>query len=60
MGSHGKRDDYDITFTIMMAIKHGRLKCIKQGNELHDVSTYCLKFLKYDTSLHWIEGIRHV
>jgi hypothetical protein len=50
MGSHGKNDDYDITFMIMMAIKQGRLKCMNKGYELHDVSTNYMKFLKYDSS----------
>jgi hypothetical protein len=51
MGSHGKGDDYDIAFTVMMVVKQGRFKCIKcmnKGDELHDVSTCCTKFLKYD------------
>jgi len=50
MNAHGKGDDYDIIFIIMMVIKHERFKCIKRmnkGDELHDVSTYCMKFLKY-------------
>ncbi len=28
LGSHGKWDDYDIYFTIMMTVKHGKHKCI--------------------------------
>ncbi len=50
MNSHGKRDDCDITFIIMMVIMHERFKCIKcmnKGDELHDVSSCCTKFLKY-------------
>jgi hypothetical protein len=53
MGSHGRGDDYDIVFMIMMAVKQGRFKCIECMNkkyELHDVSTYYTKFLKYDPS----------
>jgi hypothetical protein len=63
MGFHGKKDDYDTDFTIMMVIKQGKLKCIKCTNkwgELHDVSTYYMKFLKYDLFLFWIEDISHV
>ncbi len=53
MGSHGKWDECDITFMIIVIIKvkHGRFKCIKcmnKGDELYDVSTCCTKFLKYD------------
>ncbi len=50
MGFHGKRDDYDIVFTIMMIVKQKRFKCMNKGDELHDVSTYCMKLLKYDPS----------
>jgi len=32
----------------------------KQKNELHDVSTCYMKFLKYDLSWHEIENICHV
>jgi hypothetical protein len=28
MGSHGRWNDYDIAFTIMMIIKHEKQKCI--------------------------------
>jgi hypothetical protein len=47
--AHGRGDDYEIAFTIIMTIKQGKLKCIECTNkrdELHDVSTYCTKFLK--------------
>jgi hypothetical protein len=50
MSPHGKWDDYDITFTIMMNIKQRRLDCIECTNkrdELYDVPTYYTKFLKY-------------
>jgi hypothetical protein len=52
MGSHNKWDHYDIAFMIMVIIKQGRLKCIdcmNKGDELFDVSTYCMKLLKYDS-----------
>jgi hypothetical protein len=51
MGSHGKWDDYDISFTITVTIKHGRFKRIEHMNkrhELYDVSTCNTFFLKYD------------
>jgi hypothetical protein len=63
MGSHGKWDDYDLIFTITMIIKHGRLKYIEgmnKGDELYDVPTYCVKFLKYDFFWQRIESIHHV
>jgi hypothetical protein len=44
-------DDYDIAFMIMMAIKQRIFKCIEctnKGDELRDVSTQYMKFLKYD------------
>ncbi len=50
-GSHGKGDDCEIAFKIMMVIKQRKFKCIKcmnKGDELHNVSTCCTKFLKYD------------
>jgi hypothetical protein len=53
MGSHGKWDDYDITFPITMIIKQGKLKymeCMNKRDKLYDVSTCCTKFLKYDRS----------
>ncbi len=62
--SNGKQDDYDIIIiAIMMIIKQRRFKCIKCMNkkdELYDVPTHCMKFLKYDPSWHWIEGIHHI
>jgi len=42
-----------LIFTIMVIIKHGRFKCIKcmnKADELHDVPTCYMKFLKYDSS----------
>jgi hypothetical protein len=60
MGSHGRWDDCDIAFTIIVTIKHGRFKCIKYMNikdELYNVPTCCTKFLKYDSSWHRIESI---
>jgi len=51
MGFHDKWDDYDIVFTIIMTVKQGRLKCIKCMNkkdELYDVLSCSMKFLKYD------------
>ncbi len=51
--SHGKWDDYDISFMITMIVKQGRVKCIKctnKADELYDVPNYCMKFLKYDPS----------
>jgi hypothetical protein len=51
MGFHGRRDDYDIAFTIIITLKEGKLKCIKcinKGDDLYNVFTYCTKFLKYD------------
>jgi hypothetical protein len=51
MGFHGRWDDCDITFTIMMTIKQGKLECIKcmnKGDELHDVPICSMKFLKND------------
>jgi hypothetical protein len=51
MNSHGRWDDYDITFTIIMIVKQGKFKCIKytnKGDELYGVPTYFTKFLKYD------------
>jgi hypothetical protein len=60
MGFHGKWDDYDIAFTIIMTVKQGRLKCIKCMNkkdELYDVPSCSMKFLKYDPFWHWIEDI---
>jgi hypothetical protein len=50
---HGKWDDYDIGFMIIMIAKQGKVKCIKcmnKGDELYDVPTYCMKFFKYDPS----------
>jgi hypothetical protein len=51
MGSHGRWDDYDISFTIIMTVKHGRFKHIEHMNkrdELYDVPTCDIIFLKYD------------
>jgi hypothetical protein len=48
MGSHGRWDDCFLTFTIMMIIKQGTLKCItcmNKGDELYDVPIYYTKFL---------------
>jgi hypothetical protein len=56
-------NDFDITFTITMIIKQRRVECIKcmnKGDELYDVLIYYTKFLKYDFSWHWIEGVCHV
>jgi hypothetical protein len=53
MGSHGRWDDYDVTFTIMIIIKHRIFKCIEctnNGDEMYDVSICYRKFLKYDLS----------
>jgi hypothetical protein len=44
----------------MMTIKYGRLKCINKGNNLYNVPTYYMKFLKYDYFLHQIESIHHI
>jgi hypothetical protein len=33
---------------------------MNKKDELHDVSTYCINFLKYDPSWHQIEGICHL
>jgi hypothetical protein len=30
---------------------------MNKGDELYDVPTYSTKFLKYDPSWHWIEGV---
>jgi hypothetical protein len=60
---HGKWDDYDITFMIMVTIKYKRLKyieCTNKRDELYDVPTCCTKFLKYDPSWHWIKNIHYV
>jgi hypothetical protein len=51
MNPHGRWDDCEITFTITMIVKQKRLECIEctnKGDELYDVPTYCMKFLKYD------------
>jgi hypothetical protein len=51
--SHGKLDDCDITFIITMIIKQRKIECIKGMNkkdELYDIVTYYMKFLKYDPS----------
>jgi hypothetical protein len=61
--SHGKWDDCDISFIITIIIKQGKVKCIKCTNkedELYNVPTYYMKFLKYDPSWHLIEGVCHV
>jgi hypothetical protein len=61
--SHGKWDDCDIGFMITMIVKQKKIKCIKctnKGDELYDVPTYCMKFLKYDPSWHWIKGVCHI
>jgi hypothetical protein len=53
MGSHGRWDDYDITFIVMMITKQGKFKCIECMNnkdKLYDVPTYSMKNLKYDPS----------
>jgi hypothetical protein len=53
--SYGKWDDYDITFMITMTIKYERLKCIEcinKEDELYDVFTCYMKFLKNDPSWH--------
>jgi hypothetical protein len=53
-GGLKKKNDithYDITFTITMVVKQGKLKCIEcmnKSDEFHDVSTCYTKFLKYD------------
>jgi hypothetical protein len=42
------------TFTITMVVKQRRLKwieCTNKGDELHDVSTYYMMFLKFMTPL---------
>jgi hypothetical protein len=60
---HGRWDDYDITFTITMTIKQRRLECIEcinKRDELYDVPTCYMKFLKYDPFWHWIESICYV
>jgi len=54
VGSHGRWDDHDIFFMIMVTIK-GRFKsveCMNKGNELYDVPICCTKFLKYDLFKH--------
>jgi hypothetical protein len=51
VGSHGKKDDSVIALKIPMAVKQGKFECIKcmnKGDELHDVSTCSMKFLKCD------------
>jgi len=48
MGFHGKGDDNDIAFMIMVIIKHGKLKCTNPKDELYDIPTCCTKILKYD------------
>jgi hypothetical protein len=51
VGSHGKKDDSDIALKIPMAIKQGKfkcIKCVKKGDELHDVFTCYMNFLKCD------------
>ncbi len=61
--SHGKWDDYDITFMITVIIKQGRFKCIEctyKSDELYDVSTSYMKILKYDPFWHQIENVYHV
>jgi hypothetical protein len=48
---HGRWDDRNIAFTIMVIIKHIRFKCIECMNkrdEFYDVPTFYMKFLKYD------------
>jgi hypothetical protein len=62
VGSHGRWDDHDITFMVMVTIKE-RLKnveCTNKGNELYDVPICCMKFLKYGFFRHWVEGIFYV
>ncbi len=62
-GSHGRWDDCDFTFMITMTIKHEIFKCIKcknKGDELYDVPTRCIIFLKYDSFGHQIGGICHI
>jgi hypothetical protein len=46
VGSHGKNDDSHIALQISMVVKQGKFKCMNKGDELHDVSTCCMKFLK--------------
>jgi len=61
-GSHGRWDDYDIVFMVMVVIK-GKFKsveCMNKWNELYDVPICCMKFLKYDLFRHRVEGIRYV
>jgi len=44
MDSHGRWDDCDLAFMIMMIIKWGKFKCIKcvnKGDEFDDVPTCC-------------------
>jgi hypothetical protein len=33
---------------------------MNKGDELYDISTYYMKFLKYDPSWHWINRVCHV
>jgi hypothetical protein len=51
MVSHGRCDDYNIAFIIIMIVKQGRFECIEymdKGDELYVVFTSCTKFFKYD------------
>jgi hypothetical protein len=41
---------------VTVTIKQGKFK----GGKLYDVSTCCMKFLKYDPFEHQIENIHHV
>jgi len=61
VGSHGKWDNHDITFTVMVTIKgkFKSVKCTNKGNQLYDVPICCMNFLKYDLFKHQIEGIRY-
>ncbi len=48
---HGRWDDCDISFMITMITKQRRLEyieCMNKRDELYDVSSCYMKFLKYD------------
>jgi hypothetical protein len=63
MNPYDKWDDCDITFMIIMTVYQRKIECIKcttKRDELYDVPTRCMTFLKYDLFLHSIEDVCYV